>query len=177
MASDRPINWLSKHVYKECSDLVPLKPIFSCDACDRWRSRCHGVQYKRRSGLERSELSIRYQCTRVKRGYKPIRIRIICNAGEALDAKHQPNKPQCLTLIANESSNSRIESQRRKRRAIIVEESKLLQSVKEKHLQLKKHRAMIVTGRLEELELVKRKVDEKEQECSELEKENSFLQS
>jgi hypothetical protein len=30
---------------------------------------------------------------------------------------------------------------------------------------------------LEELELVKRKVDEKEQECSELEKENSFLRS
>jgi hypothetical protein len=59
-----------------------------------------------------------------------------------------------------------MESKRRKRIAIIVEESKLLESVKEKQLQLKKQRAMIVTGRLEELELVKRKVDEKEQECS-----------
>ncbi len=58
-----------------------------------------------------------------------------------------------------------------------MEESKLSESMKEKRLQLKKQRAMIVTGRLEELESVKRKVDEKEQECSELEKENSFLQS
>jgi hypothetical protein len=38
---------------------------------------------------------------RVKRGYKPILIRIIYNAGVELDAKHQSNEPQCLKPIGN----------------------------------------------------------------------------
>ncbi len=95
-----PINWLCRHSFKECSDLPPLRPIFSCDACDKWRARVHSVHYKDRSSLIRSELSARYQCTRIKKGYNPIRIRIICNPEGNICENDTPER-QRLTSIGH----------------------------------------------------------------------------
>ena len=79
MTSTRPINRLSNHLFNECSDLPALPPLFSCDACDRWRNRMHSAHFKNRGSLIRSELSARYQCSRERKGHGPIKIQIICN--------------------------------------------------------------------------------------------------
>jgi len=66
MTSSRPITNVSRQIFKKCSDLPPVPPLFSCDACDRWRNRGHSVHFKKRSMLNRSDMSARYQCSQKK---------------------------------------------------------------------------------------------------------------
>jgi hypothetical protein len=51
------------------------------------------------SGLDRSELSSCYQCTRLKKGYKPIRIRVISNSGVEVESDNESSTTQCLPCL------------------------------------------------------------------------------
>jgi hypothetical protein len=72
------INQLTNHEYEECFDLPKLFRIgiFSCSACDAWRELIHSRGFGK-SLPRRDFLSDRHQCTRIKCGYGPIRVRIV----------------------------------------------------------------------------------------------------
>ncbi len=78
--STAPINDLTPHAYHICSDLPNLSKlgIFSCDACDRWRTKdiCG-----RRILKPRHELKT-FCCTRVTKKLGPIRIKVVCGVVE-----------------------------------------------------------------------------------------------
>jgi len=129
----------------------------------------HGVQYKRRSSLERSELSSRYQCTRLKKGYKPIRIRIVCSTGEEMESDNDSNGIQCQT--ANEPLC---------RPSMPNNSEKIRKCEEAAPSEMKRLRAQLVMEKLEEAKLSaesNKKLKAKEEECAELEKANLSLQT
>jgi hypothetical protein len=161
-----PINRLCRHSFKECSDLPPLRPIFSCDACDKWRARVHSVHYKDRSSLIRSELSARYQCSRIKKGYNPIRIRIICNPEVNIcepdkDIRKEPPEPQCLTSIEDFKPSRKRKIQRKG------------SSKTYKLDEAKKVRAKLIIEKLISVDNSNEKLKEKDQEYLAFEKEHN----
>ncbi len=129
----------------------------------------HGVQYKRRSSLERSELSSRYQCTRLKKGYKPIRIRIVCSTGDEIESDNDSNGIQCQT--ANEPLC---------RPSMPNNSVKIRKCEEAAPSEMKRLRAQLVMEKLEEAKLSaesNKKLKAKEEECAELEKANLSLQT
>jgi len=129
----------------------------------------HGVQYKRRSSLERSELSSRYQCTRLKKGYKPIRIRIVCSTGDEIESDNDSNGIQCQT--ANEPLC---------RPSMPNNSEKIRKCEEAAPSEMKRLRAQLVMEKLEEAKLSaesNKKFKAKEEECAELEKANLSLQT
>ncbi len=131
----------------------------------------HGVQYKRRSSLERSELSSRYQCTHLKKGYKPIRIRIVCSTGDEIESDNDSNGVQCQT--ANEPL-CRPCSKKKSEKIHKCEEGEAA------HYEMKRLRAQLVLDKLEEAKQAanaNKKLKEKEEEYEKLQKENVCLKS
>jgi hypothetical protein len=78
--ANAPINDITRHCFNVCSDLPNLGRIgiFSCDACDRWRTRdiCGRKTTKPRHEIKR------FWCTRGIKHLGPIRIRIVCGIGQ-----------------------------------------------------------------------------------------------
>jgi hypothetical protein len=83
-----PINDCTPHIFKRCSDLPNLGRlgIFSCDACDRWRTK---DITGRRIFKPRSEMKS-FFCTRELKGMGPIRIRVVCGVTNKADENRTP---------------------------------------------------------------------------------------
>ena len=78
--ANSPINNITPHSFNACSDLPNLGRIgiFSCDACDCWRTRdiCGRKTMKPHHEIKR------FWCTRGIKCLGPIRIRIVCGIGQ-----------------------------------------------------------------------------------------------
>jgi hypothetical protein len=86
--ANAPINDCTPHMFNVCSDLPNLGRlgIFSCDACDRWRTK---DITGRRIFKPRSEMKS-FFCTRELKGMGPIRIRVVCGVTNKADEKRTP---------------------------------------------------------------------------------------
>jgi len=126
------------------------------------------VHYKDRSSLIRSDLSARYQCSRIKKGYNPIRIRIICNpdgniCGTEKNIQKETPEPRCLTSVADVKPSKKPKIQRE----VVSKAYKLEEE--------KKSRAKLILEKLIAVEHSNEKLKEKDQECFALEKEYMVL--
>jgi len=126
------------------------------------------VHYKDRSSLIRSDLSARYQCSRIKKGYNPIRIHIICNpdgniCGPEKNIQKETPEPRCLTSVADVKPSKKPKIQRE----VVSKAYKLEEE--------KKSRAKLILEKLIAVEHSNEKLKEKDQECFALEKEYMVL--
>jgi len=98
------INKLACHEYHECSDLPFLGRIgiFSCNAFDHWRGRAL-LRGFRQTFKRRDFLNDHYQCSRGKKGFSLIRIRIIYN-GDTTSTDTLPAQVTSKTAIENRSN-------------------------------------------------------------------------
>jgi hypothetical protein len=81
--ANAPINARTPHVFNLCSDLPNLGRlgIFSCDACDRWRTK---DITGRRITKPRCEMKT-FLCTRELKKMGPIRIKVVCGESSHSD--------------------------------------------------------------------------------------------
>jgi hypothetical protein len=119
------INQLAQHKYYECSDLPFLGRIgiYSCHACDHWRGRALSRGFLKTS-QRRDFLNDRFQCTRAKKGFGPIRVRIIYNGGrtssDTLPASQITSKSAVENHLHQSSASRKKVSVKRKRAEEVV---------------------------------------------------------
>jgi hypothetical protein len=119
------INQLAQHKYYECSDLPFLGRIgiYSCHACDHWRGRALSRGFLKTS-QRRDFLNDRFQCTRAKKGFGPIRVRIIYNGGrtssDTLPASQITSKLAVENHLHQSSASRKKVSVKRKRAEEVV---------------------------------------------------------
>ena len=138
----------------------------------------HSVQYKRGISVNRSDMSSRYQCTRLKKGYQPIRIRVICNSGVEEEGDNESITTECQPCLPTIVKS--IKSQRCPDKQSEVSAKKMRYELLVEHLEERKKMDVLVE-QLEERKKMdvsnEKALKEKELEILILEKEKHVLKT